>query len=546
MLSWGYFGQRTEEFPLLHTWSLAVEEQFYFIFPILLILAFRYFKEQLIYVLLVLGIAFVCISELKAGEVGSYFLLSSRAHELIVGVLTFLILHKFPVKSLYASNLMAALGMALMLGSLFMINREVRFPGINSLYPCIGTALLIYACHRENAFTPLLKNRILVFIGLISYSLYLWHWPIFSFLKYRKIEIDFWVGTAAVALSFVLSVLTWKFVEMPIRQSRKIHFKRAFVHIYLVPALAFFSVGAYSYFTEGAPQRFPDDIRQLISSYSFERDLTRSCSIRAEDYRRITSEYLSAHCAFGDLSRQKADVLLIGDSHANHFKPFIDRLSRDAKLKAVFHVQGGCFPTNVQMADVQQNGTLSTCQKRNIDLLQFAGDYKFVVLAGFWSSEPDPDFEKKLGFVVDKVIKAGTTPVIFKDNPYYEPDLSRCILYRRRGWIAPDENCNIPYGFVSRTQAGDDVVIDRVKAKYPAALVVDPKRVMCNSSECATYLENTAFYKDANHINTKAAQLLGDSYLSREGNPFTGHRMGRTDTGDRGDEFHHQTNAELK
>jgi hypothetical protein len=69
---------------------------------------------------------------------------------------------------------------------------------------------------------------------------------------------------------------------------------------------------------------------------------------------------------------------------------------------------------------------------------------------------------------------------------------------------------------------------------------------MCNSSECATYLENTAFYKDANHINTKAAQLLGDSYLSREGNPFTGHRMGRTDTGDRGDEFHHQTNAELK
>lgn len=520
MLSWGYFGQRTEEFPLLHTWSLSVEEQFYFVFPVLLIFLFKYLRKHVVSALLLLGCLFVVLSQFKTGEIKSYFLLTSRAHELIIGALTWFVAQRAPVRPGILANLLATSGLALMLGSVFLINQGMPYPGINSLYPCLGAALLIYAGSKDNALRPFLASRPLVQVGLISYSLYLWHWPIFSFLRYRRIALTLPVTTAAIALAFALAWLTWKCVEVPIRRSGAIRFRKAFVQLYLVPAAAFMSVGLYSYMTEGAPQRFSNEIRDLISSYSFERDLARSCSIRAEDYEKVTMAHLMQYCAFGDMNQRKADILLIGDSHANHFKPFIDQLAKDAGMKAVFHVQGGCFPTEFPTPGTGDAEHAGACEKRNEDLLALASNFKYVAVAGFWASEPQRPFARTIPALVEKILQAGAIPVVFKDNPYYEPDLSRCILYRKRGWIGPDQKCSIPFRFVSESQSTPDAIIDGIKAKHPQVLVIDPKRIMCNKTECRTYIRNIALYKDDNHINTKAAALLGEEYIAREGNPF--------------------------
>lgn len=520
MLSWGYFGQRTEEFPLLHTWSLSVEEQFYFLFPVLLIVLFRRFRKHLVVILTVIGIILAAVSQLKTGELKSYFLLNARAHELIVGTLTFFILRRFPPKPGLLSATLATFGMMLVFGSFVLINKELPFPGVNSLFPCIGTALVIYGCCCDNAVSSMLKSRPLVGIGLISYSLYLWHWPIFAFLKYRQIELTLPVGIGAVTVSFVLAYLTWKFIETPARHAPSLRFNRAFMRLYAAPAALFMGVGLFSYVTEGAPHRFSDDMRELISSYSFERDLTRSCSVRAEDYKTVTLDYLMAHCAFGATAPEKAKVLLMGDSHAHHFKPFVDRLAQDAGMKAVYHVQSGCFPTELQVTDRHPEKGPDTCQQRNADLLKLAGHFDYVVLSGFWASEPERDLEKELRHVVETIVRAGATPVIFKDNPFHEPDLSRCILFRKRGWTAEDTNCHIPYGPAIEAQAEYDAIVDRMKAAYPKTIVVDPKRIMCNEVECLTYVSNTALYKDSNHINSRAAQLLGDWYLLRAGNPL--------------------------
>jgi len=524
MLSWGYFGQRTEEFPLLHTWSLSVEEQFYFVFPILLLFLFRYFRRHVVAALCVLGIAFIWLSEINAGHVKSYFLLSSRAHELIIGALTFYLARRFPPASKLFASMLAVLGMGLMIGSLFWLNSGRSFPGINSLYPCLGAAMLIYAGSTKNILTPALTNRALVFIGLISYSLYLWHWPIFSFMHYRRIDVSLLNGSLAVAAAFLLAYLTWKFVERPVRGNRKIQFKPAFFRYYALPAAFFMAVGLYSYVTEGAPLRFPEETRQLISSYSFARDLTHSCSIRPDDYQKVTVDYLNSHCAFGDLEQKKPEVLLIGDSHADHFKPFVDELASQAKLRALFHVQGGCFP--IYLPDDGPNpspaSNLAVCRQHNADLLGYAGQFKYVVLAGFWSSEYDENFYRRLDAAVGKVIKAGAIPVVFKDNPSSEQDMSRCVLFKKRGWIAANSNCNLSYVAAMQIQAPADQAIDRIKEKYPSAIIVDPKRVMCSGSECATSIGNIALYKDSNHINTIAAKLLGDRYIGAAGNPFTG------------------------
>jgi peptidoglycan/LPS O-acetylase OafA/YrhL len=521
MLSWGYFGSRTEEFPLLHTWSLSVEEQFYFIYPILLIVLSRYVKPRIITVLFMLGIAFVALSQWSTGQVKTYFLLTARAHELIAGALAFLIAQKYPLRSNTVANLLAAIGMAMMIGSLFLLTRGVPFPGVNSLYPCVGAALVMVACARPNIFTPLLANRAMVFIGLISYSLYLWHWPIFVFLRYRHVTMSPGVISAAIALALALAMLTWKFVENPIRHNRKIEFKQAFQWLYLAPAMAFMAIGLLSYRTEGLPQRFPEDMRQLIASYSFERDLGRTCSIRAEDYRRITVSYLNDSCAYGAMHRPKADILLMGDSHANHFKPFVEYLAREANLKAVYHVQGACSPLDLYRADEPAPEGPTVCQKRNADLLEMASRFKFVVLASSWDYRgKEQEFERDLSVVVEKIERAGATPVVFKDNPNYQTDISQCILRKRRGWIPADTNCNMPRSDIEERQGGMDRAIDHVARAHPKAIVVDPKLVMCDAQECDTYIGNTALYKDSNHINAKAAAMLAARYSSMKGNIF--------------------------
>lgn len=522
MLSWGYFGQRTEEFPLLHTWSLSVEEQFYFIFPVLLVFLYRRLRVLLVPTLVACCIAFIVISHIKTGEIKSYFLITSRAHELLIGALSFFAVRRFPVRDGRLAAALAFAGLTLIAGAFVLIHKDLPFPGLNSLFPCIGAALLIMAGSSGQNPLPILQSRPLVSIGLISYSLYLWHWPIFSLLKYRQIELTPAVGTAAVALAVLLSWLTWRFVENPIRRNHAIGFRQVILPLYLVPAGIFMSVGLYSYLTEGAPRRFSAEMRELISSYSFERDLTRACSVRAEDYKPITLEYLVEHCSFGSLNAGQPRVLLIGDSHAHHFKPFVDQLARDAGMHAVYHVQGGCFPTELQITDRNPALGPTTCQQRNADLLKLVGHFDFVVMSGFWASEPERDLEKELGYVVDEVVRAGATPVIFKDNPFHEPDLSRCILYRKRGWTDADRNCNISATYVTESQAEYDAIVERMKKRQPTTLIIDPKRVMCGKEECATYVANTALYKDSNHINAKAAQMLGELYLEWVGNPLSG------------------------
>jgi len=128
--------------------------------------------------------------------------------------------------------------------------------------------------------------------------------------------------------------------------------------------------------------------------------------------------------------------------------------------------------------------------------------------------------ERNLAKIVALIRQVGTTPVVFKDNAYFEPDLSQCILHKRRGWLPEDKDGDIPYDFVARTQGAVDAIIDRVKATEPQLVVIDPKKIMCDASTCRTYEGNIAFYKDANHINTVAARFLAWKYIRQESNPF--------------------------
>lgn len=526
LLSWGYFGQRTEEFPLLHTWSLSAEEQFYFIFPLLLIGLYRYARRWLLPLLVLMAVALAIWSHLQTGKVASYFLLSSRGHELLIGALAFYAGRHAKPLPVWLANLLALLGLAMMLASFVLFNKYLPFPGLLSLIPCLGTAFLLHAGGQRHLLSGWLSSPPMVGIGLVSYSLYLWHWPIFAFLRYRQVELSLPVSLAAIAVAFLLSWLSWRWVEQPIRKQRKLGFRQVAWRYYALPAAAFLAIGAGSYLTQGAPQRFSGDLREMIASYSFKRDLSRDCSLKAETVAKLNEDYLDQRCSFGAAKPGRAQLLLMGDSHADHFKDFVDVLARDAGLKAVYNVQGVCFPIYLpgQPGTVGNPYISPACPQRNADLLAMAGSYRYVVLAGAWASEENPHFETQMTVAADTIRKAGAIPVIMQDNPSHEPDLSHCVLHRKRGWLPADTNCSIPREKVEREQQATTAAIRRVAEKIAGTIIIDPIRVLCNAQECPTSDGNLALYKDSNHLNVKAAALMGERYLSQVGNPLRGTR----------------------
>lgn len=523
MLSWGYFGQRTEEFPLLHTWSLSVEEQFYFCYPLLLMLVYRHWRRHLDLALLLLALATLALSEARTGQVGSYFLLPYRAHELLLGALTARLLQRRPPAAGVAAQAALA-GLALTLGSMLLLDRERPFPGLNSLYPCVGAALLLYGGARGNPVSALLGWRPLAGIGLMSYSLYLWHWPILSFLRYRRIPLEAGVGAAALAAIFAVSWLSWRYVEAPLRRRRE-PLRTSALRYYVAPASFFLAVGLYSYASDGAPRRFSPEARELLASYSYERDLGGACALRAGEYVGVTPAYLRGRCAFGSDGDARPEVLLFGDSHAQHFKPFVEQLARQAGLRAVFHVEGSCEP--IDLAEPGRAPT--TCQRRNADLLAIAGQYRYVMLSGRWTYKGDEAlFARRLLRVARAVDATGATLVLFKDNPSTHTDLSRCILFKRRGWVGPERDCDFPWAEVLDAQGSMDRTIDALQAAMPQVRVIDSKRVLCDARRCLTSIGNTALYKDDNHLNTQAARLLAQRYLAAAGNPLLPLRLSMT------------------
>ena len=217
----GYFDAPSLEKPLLHTWSLAVEEQFYIVFPIVLMLIGRYMKGR--YVPLVLA-AFVLSFVASVYGVTHYpgatfYLVPTRAWELLTGSL--LALGVFPApSSSWQKNLGAIVGLAFIFGSIVSYTEATPFPGLAALLPVLGSGLVIHSGRGGGTYLAqkTLTSRPLVFVGLISYSLYLWHWPIVAFTKYLLFRsMNGYDSALIIVVSFIFASLSWKFIEQPFR-----------------------------------------------------------------------------------------------------------------------------------------------------------------------------------------------------------------------------------------------------------------------------------------------------------------------------------------
>lgn len=337
----GYFEPAAELSPLLHTWSLAVEEQFYFVFPLFLMLGFRWFRRAILPVIIVLSVvSFVHAQHLLSTDPSqSFFLPFSRAWELMIGAL----LNFLPVRNesgKLRSECLSAMGILLILGSVVFLDANMPFPGLLAIPPTVGTALILYAASPSTLTGRILSNRFLVGIGLISYSTYLWHHPLFAFARLQSLhEPPLSLFLALSVLSIGLAYLSWRFVEQPFRKKGLLS-RLQLVGISAVVIAPIMAIGLVGHVTNGFA-----DIKYAQAGPEFKAFDERLLDVRRERAKIWNEIRDASQEPFSD-DPQTRKVMVIGDSRAGDLIAAL-WLTRDLFPNTEFRYQrldDLCFP----------------------------------------------------------------------------------------------------------------------------------------------------------------------------------------------------------
>lgn len=332
----GYFAAATEEMPLLHTWSLAVEEQYYLLFPIFLLLGWRLGKTKIVWIIALIALLSFFISEWgwRNNPSANFYLIPTRAWELLSGSISAFIIHKRGLKN---NNVLSLLGLTAILFSIFTYDKNIPFPSAYTLLPVLGVVFLILYADKKTFVAKLLGTKLPVSIGLISYSAYLWHQPLFSFARIRLTEYPSQLLMLTLSLaSIALAAFTWKYIEQPARThlipSKIIFSGSIFLILTFICCGFFMSYAAYNIHSKGA--FYKQTKRNMYESMK-----TDQChnwiSIKHDLNRSIPQKCQSDHA-------QK--IYLLGDSHALNLHNIIFETNQNTNL--ISYATGGCRYTD--------------------------------------------------------------------------------------------------------------------------------------------------------------------------------------------------------
>ena len=397
----GYFDPNSELQPLLHTWSLGVEEQFYILFPIFLILVWNFFRKKLIFFLLI--IIFLSLFLSQAGgnfklqnisnqypflilpfeffwQAGSanFYLPFGRAWELLTGSLLSIYLSKNKIDDKKTNNIFSIFGIFLIIISIITFSDNLQYPSIFTIMPVFGTILLIVFSTKSTLSFKLFSYKPLVFFGLISFSLYLWHQPLFAFSRiYSGINLLLYQKILIILLTISLSIFTWKYIEKPFRDQKILNNKKTVIillskslFIILLSLLIFFS--KIKSFQEPIPNNILKTFQISNSENCFDLD-----------YAHLDKK--KWFCEIGDESK-KISFVIIGDSHALALKDAFNESGKIKNKKGILTGFSGC-PGLLGINSIRPDRNIKNCKLLNEKLLKFIKDSKIkqLFLVSRWS-----------------------------------------------------------------------------------------------------------------------------------------------------------------
>lgn len=503
----GYFDALAQSKPLLHTWSLAVEEQFYIVFPFFL----KFLKCDRKTRILVLAACAVflfalCARETAINQKMAFYMAPFRGWEFLMGALIADKAIPLP-RSRVLIEFLAVAASGLLIWSIVTFSDQTPFPGFAAFAPCLGAAALIYTGTQAPTMVGrLLGSPLPRGLGLISYSLYLWHWPIFVFAGVRGVAIGSPHSTAGlIALALLLSALSWRFVEQPFRRHDPAGGVRApFLAGWLVSA-AVVCFGLVVVGTNGVPTRFSPQVRQVEQARLDSSPDRGKCHAS-----RANPIAFSDKCRYGAPSVEPS-LAIWGDSFAVELAIPLGEKARSLGKSILFVSYSGCPPTIGVFAS-----STPDCEAHNLNILENlarGGAMETVILIADHRSHFarfGAAYLEGLARVADSLAEAGKKVVVNWPIPAPPGDVPTLLARRALAGLDP-AGLEIDEAAFNAENREVLMFLDRL-VRRPNVSGARPGDYLCVDGRCRTVANGRVLYFDGSHLSLQGAALAADAF----------------------------------
>ncbi len=518
--------------PFLHTWSLSVEEQFYILFPLTLFVTFRYFRKYLLHIL-ILGFAIsLAIAEWTSRNYPSisFYFIHTRMWELLAGsVLAYFEIkngHRCKQKTL--NNLMQILGLTLICFAILIFSDEMFHPSLITLLSIIGVCLIIWFSNKDEFITKILSSKIFVGVGLISYSLYLWHYPIFAFVRITEVALEnTLIKIILIPIVFILSIFSYHFIEQPFR-NRKYNFKKLFA-ILIISILFLISISVYVVDRDGIksriPQMFQEDLLMGRDSYElFQKDNLRKVLLIGDSHSDTLLFNLNKEVKKNDLSlfQLRTFMLLEKFNRVNRKtkkkynienKKIFDFLENNSNLIVILHHRW-----SLKILETFYDNEEGTKEEPNLIYENYLEPLDIKSL----SKEHRQDYIKQgLIFQINKIIKQGHKLILVYPVPEMGFNVPRVLNnnYIRERLNTSKFSAPILSGSYEVYKKRNKLIFEILDSvQDPNIKRVYPHKFFCNTiitNRCVANNNESIFYYDDDHLSLKGSQLVVNEIMKK-------------------------------
>jgi peptidoglycan/LPS O-acetylase OafA/YrhL len=541
----GYFMAGSAEKPLLHTWSLSLEEQFYLFFPLLLVVLSRLRWRWTVISIVALSAVSLALSEYgwRHFPWANFYLLPFRAWELGFGALSAIFLRLYGPRN---SSFWASVGFIILAVSMVVFDEAIPMPSIYGIVPVVGTVLIVIFASPHNWVGAILSLRPVVFIGLISYSTYLWHQPILAFARLRAIpSASEWLLLAAAFSSFVIGYVSWRYVEQPFRKGGRFSsVSRSNLFVGSIASLAALAVvGLIGNFANGFPDRLSDRALKLSSFVADKSPLENEDNCAFYGGHPL-QDHPADKCDDFLLDRQP-DVIFIGDSHSGAISYDTQLALKNLGISSYAVSYSGCLGLrgfrHLGMPDGYD------CLGYNESMISYAHEVNAKVLVvtsrfplylhgdrfdngeggkedgGYVKYERtgvESEVLEQEGITHEQRMLDGMTEELIRLSQEFSVVLLDPIP--EAGWYVPqlaskiaffqnEEEFTVSTDYAKYRERAGAVIAAFDKASNPNLFRVRPEEVLCNGlvpGRCLNANQEVAYYFDNNHLSRTGARLL--------------------------------------